>query len=104
MDDNVSLASSSYSNARGRPGELFMPPSYPMPYQRTNLGPDELKRRPFFFNDSTGFNPSDPRSLGNQGKTMNGLYNPNVAPGPDGTKLVRSNVPRYLGTKGPTPN
>ena len=104
MDDQESLVSSSNSKARGKPGQLFMPTSNPMPYQRTNLGPEELKRRPFYFSDSTGFNPSDPRSLGQQGPIMNGLYNPKIAPRPDGTKLVHSNVPRYWRTKGPSQN
>ena len=43
-------------------GDMFMPSSYPIPYTRTNLGPREMKKLPFF-NDSTGFNPSDPSSL-----------------------------------------
>jgi hypothetical protein len=35
---------------------------------------------------------------------MNGLYNPDVEPKPDGIKLVRSNVPRYWRTNGPSHN
>lgn len=69
-----------------------MPSSYPIPYTRTNLGPAGMKKLPFF-SDSTGFNPSDPSSLQTQGQTRNGIYNPQFASLPDGSKMVKSKKP-----------
>ena len=55
-------------------------------------------------NDGTGTNPSDPCSMGSQAMTANGIYNPMLAPLPDGTKLVQSKVPNDWGNGGPTLN
>ena len=81
-----------------------MPSSYPIPFQRTNLGPATGKNRPGFMNDGTCTNPCDPNTMGSQGITTNGIYNPKIGPLPDGTKLVHSKVPNDWGSSGPTLN
>ena len=43
-------------------GELYVPPSYPIPHTRTGLEQQRLKRMPFM-TDSSATKPSDPSSL-----------------------------------------
>ena len=56
--------------------EKVLPPSYPIPFTRTNQGPQVQKKHAGFFATGTATNPSDPSSMFAQGKPRNAIFNP----------------------------
>ncbi len=65
MDSSISqMAMGNKTKKIGKPGQLFLRSSYPIPFQRTNIGPLAVKKRPGFMNDGTCTNPCDPNTMG----------------------------------------